>query len=69
MTDIVELLRAAMPECCYPAEQAADEIERLRAELDALLELLREVSEAGGLANDLVRDRVDAVIDAARRKA
>ena len=33
MSDIVERLRDAMPECCYPAELAADEIERLRAEV------------------------------------
>jgi hypothetical protein len=42
-------------------------IEKLRAERDALLSLLREVSATGGLANELVWDRVDAAIDAARK--
>lgn len=34
----------------------------LRAERDEAVALLRAVSETGGLANDLVRDRVDTFL-------
>jgi hypothetical protein len=50
MTDIVETLRehATLPEKKYPLlNRAADEIERLRAEKDDLLEAFQEILNIG----------------------
>jgi hypothetical protein len=82
MTDIVELLRAAMPECCYPAELAADEIERLRAERDALLaalvkrekkskqqrRALRQLNKAHTILWRVVRLQVEKLVESVERK-
>ncbi len=62
MTDIVERLSDV-----GLWGEAKAEIKRLRAERNALLSVLSEVSATGGLANESVWDRVDAAIDTARK--
>lgn len=62
MADIIENLRSVSPddydECCGVMNRAADEIERLRAVLQAVMNDLEIVVECGGLNDGFLNDIV-----------